>query len=63
MARSEEIIGASCCDFAGDPEAWPNCSVADCEYKACISAGSDKCYGHTFGTPMIPFDKYISQEV
>lgn len=26
---------------------WPNCSVADCENKACRSESSDKCHPHT----------------
>jgi hypothetical protein len=28
---------------------WPNCSVPDCQFKACLSLHSDKCYPHTTG--------------
>jgi hypothetical protein len=55
-------MSKACIYYIKNPEAWPNCSIPDCEYKACLSADSDKCYGHTFGTPMVPFEEYIKQE-
>jgi hypothetical protein len=52
----------TCVERAGDLENWPNCSVADCEYKACLSAESDKCHAHTFGLPLVPFAEYIKED-
>ena len=47
------------CDDMDDLEAWPNCSVADCEYKACLSLNSDKCFHHTQGrNPPMSYEEY-----
>jgi hypothetical protein len=51
----------SCRDFSGDLEAWPNCVVADCPFKSCLSLRSDKCYGHTLGLPIPDPDEYFSR--
>lgn len=42
-----------------DLEEWPNCEVADCEYKACLALNSSKCYAHTLGrNPVMSFSEY-----
>ncbi len=44
-------------------EDWPNCSVPDCEYKACLSLESEKCFHHTQGrNPPMSFEEYMNQE-
>ncbi len=35
--------------------------MAICEYKANVPS-SDKCCGHQYGQPMIPFDEYMAME-
>jgi hypothetical protein len=40
---------------------WPNCSVADCEYKAYIP-DSDRCYFHHTGKAPPPFEEYMKGE-
>lgn len=37
---------------------WPNCSVVECDYKACLSLGSDKCYAHTNGLSIPSLEDY-----
>lgn len=31
---------------------WPNCPIADCPNKICLSLNSDKCWPHTVGVPL-----------
>ncbi len=53
-----------CSDFADAKtlDAWPNCSVADCEYKSCLSLDSDKCFAHAQGrNPSMSLDEYMNQ--
>lgn len=40
-------------------DAWPNCSTPDCEFKSCLSEGSDKCYGCLMGTPRQTMEQYM----
>jgi hypothetical protein len=40
---------------------WPNCSVADCEYKAYIP-DSEMCYSHMRGVAPMPMDEYLAQD-
>lgn len=37
----------TCEDAATSLGSWPNCTVPDCENKACLKFGSAKCYPHT----------------
>lgn len=43
-----------CAQFAGATslDEWPNCVVADCPAKSCLSLASDKCWPHTVGLPL-----------
>ena len=48
-----------CIEYADRLEEWPNCSVSDCEYKACLSLNTGMCYGHSLNLPIIPFEEYM----
>lgn len=54
-----------CSIYAGDDadlSAWPNCSIPDCDYKSCLSLGSNKCFAHTHGrNPTMSYEEYQSQ--
>jgi hypothetical protein len=36
-------------DYPSEEElaAWPNCPIPDCEWKACLSLDSYRCWRHT----------------
>lgn len=51
----------TCEDIADLLGEWPNCCVPDCEYKACLSLSSARCYAHTLGETPMPFDEYVKQ--
>jgi hypothetical protein len=41
----------TCLELAAQNGVWPNCSVPDCENKACLRLGA-KCWPHTVGLPL-----------
>lgn len=59
-----ELDPLGCAGFADAEtlDAWPNCSVPDCEYKSCLSLNSDKCFSHTYGrSPAMSFEDYMDR--
>lgn len=48
-------------------DAWPNCSVPDCEFKVCLGAGrvgyqGDKCAQHMPAEVREAYNKRLEQE-
>jgi hypothetical protein len=58
----DEAMREACADYADDPENWPNCSVPDCPYKACVWLLQGMCYPHSKGLTLKPIEVYDATE-
>lgn len=53
-------MSMDCRDLKNDQQFRPNCSVADCDYKAQPATGM--CFAHSHGrNPVMTFEQYLEE--